>query len=144
MTNEELWKRLDDLTKQEQTLETTRALLTLLAQGYAAGNKILIMGVEDMYGKDTVNQACMLDEDGRKTMLYLTDEKHGESNKYTFSPLMAKQPKCVTAFLCDVIDNALDKDEVKAIVFNYGTEQMYIIPRLLLTLHFIGNRFIPS
>lgn len=49
MTNEELWKRLDNLTRREQTLETTRALLTLLAQGYAAGNKILIMGVEDMY-----------------------------------------------------------------------------------------------
>lgn len=144
MTNEEFWKQLDEITKKPQTLETTRALLSLLSLGYEEGNKILIWGVEDFYGKDTVNQACMLDEKGRKTMLYLTDKRHAVNAKFSFMPLMVHQPKCVTAFLCDVIDNALDKDEVDAIVFNYNTDQMYIVPIEILALHFMGNRFIPS
>ena len=84
MTDEAFWKQLDDITKQPQTFETTRKLLGLLTLGYHEGNKILILGVEDFYGKDTVNQACNLSEDGKKIMLYLTDKRHAENAKFSF------------------------------------------------------------
>ena len=49
-----------------------------------------------------------------------------------------KQPKCVEVYLSDVIDNALEKEEVKGIAFNYNTDQMYIIPIELLALQMMG------
>ena len=57
----------------------------------------------------------------------------------TFS-VVAKQPQCLSVYIRDVIDNALDKDEITSLIFNHNSEHEVVIPKLLLSVVFEGVR----
>lgn len=134
-SDEEFWKALDDIAAKKQDFETTRQFINVLKKGYIEECSILIVGIEDVNGKDTVNQACIWNGEN-KVMLYLTDEKYC-NGEYKFFPVtIAQRPHCVKAYICDVINNALEKEEVSAIVFNHGSEHEVVIPKFILSLCF--------
>lgn len=132
MTNEQFWKKLDNITNKKQTFSTTQAFLQVLAEGYLQDLDILILGVKNPKNKDIFNQNYIIMSDGERGMLYFTDRRHEKNSKLTTLAGSTYQPKCMAVYSCAVIDNAFEKDEVTALIFNYGTENMYIIPKALL------------
>lgn len=142
MTNEQFWKKLDNITNKKQTFSTTQAFVQVLAEGYSQDLDILIFGVENPKNKDIFNQNCIM-HDGEKGMLYLTDRRHAKNSKLITPVGSTYQPKCMAVYSCAVIDNALEKDEVTSLIFNHGTENMYIIPKILLELVLSGYDDLP-
>lgn len=135
MTNEQFWKKLDNITKQKQTFTTTQAFLRVLADGYSQDLDILVLGVKSQKNSDCFNQACIID-DGEKSMLYFTDRRHFKNSKSTAPVGSTYQPECMSVYIGDVIDNAIEKDDVTSLIFNQGTRNMYIIPKLMLMIAF--------
>lgn len=135
MSNEEFWKRLDRITEKPQDFDTTMEFLELLAKGYSQELQILVMGVKNTKDEDLFRQNCILDN-GEKTMLFFTDYRHEEAcRKIMMTPVGSTfEPECFPAYICEVINNAVEKEEVKAIAFNYGSDNQYIIPKLMLPL----------
>lgn len=131
MTNEQFWKKLDNITNKKQTFSTTQAFLQVLAEGYSQDLDILIFGVENPKNKDIFNQNYII-HNGERGMLYLTDRKHAKNSKLITPVGSTYQPKCMAVYSCAVIDNALEKEEVTSLIFNHGTENMYVIPKYLL------------
>ena len=136
-SDEEFWKALDDVAQKKQDFETTRQFIHLLKKGYVEERSILILGVEGLYEEGKINQSCLCG-DGKKAMLYFTDEKYAVTLN-TFS-VVAKQPQCLSVYIRDVIDNALDKDEITSLIFNHNSEHEVVIPKLLLSVVFEGVR----
>ncbi len=142
MINEQFWKKLDRITNKKQTPATTHEFLKVLVEGYSQELEILILGVENPKNKDYFNQACIMN-DGEKAMLYFTDRKHFKNSK-TVTPVGSMyQPKCMSAYICDVINNAIEKNEVTSLIFNQGTKNMYIIPKLALIMALLRYTDIP-
>ena len=133
MTNEQFWKKLDKIAGKQQTAERIREFVEILKQGYYQGLDILILGVEN--ANDTFNQNCVL-EGNNRIMLYFTSRKHAENNTITVPAIVIAKPKCIQADCRTVIDNALNKDSVEAIAFNYDSKYPYIIPKILLLIAF--------
>lgn len=78
-----------------------------------------------------------------KAMLYFTDKMHTNKTKLTAPVGSMYQLKCMPVCICDVIDNAIEKDEVTFLIFNQGTRNMYIIPKMLLTIALLGFDDLP-
>lgn len=142
MTNEQFWKKLDRITNKKQTLATTREFLKVLADGYSQELKILVFGVERPENKDLFNQSCVIC-DGKKGMLYFTDKRHAKNCKLITPVGSTYHPKCMSVYICDVINNAIEKDEITSLIFNQGTKNMYVIPKILLAVVLLGYGDLP-
>lgn len=135
MTDEVFWKKLDSIAEKTMSIDIMSEFLEVLAEGYSQDLKIPVMGVYTDKDKDLFKQNCIIDN-GEKIMLYFTDQKYVEAcMKKIKTPAGSEfKPEYIPAYARDVIDNAIEQDEVKAIVFNYGSENQFVIPKLLLTL----------
>lgn len=142
MTNEQFWRKLDNITNKKQTFSTTQAFLKVLAEGYSQELNILILGVENPKNKDFFNQNCII-HDGKKGMLYFTDERHVKNSKLITPVGSMYQSKCMSVYICDVINNAIEKDEITSLIFNQGTKNMYVIPKILLAVALLGYGDLP-
>lgn len=143
MTNQQFWKKLDQITNKKQTFKTTQEFLQVLVKGYEQELNILIYGVGKTDDAESVNQACII-TDGEKAMLYFTDKRH-EKNCKSVAPVGSMyQPKCWEVNICDVINNAIEKEEITSLVFNQGTNNMYVIPKFLLAVALLGYSDLPK
>lgn len=133
MTNEQFRKKLDRLTEKKQTLKSAHEFLEILTKGYAQKLNILIYGVGNRDDNDGVNQVCAM-YDGKKAMLYLTDRKHEIKGSIASPAVSMYQPECWEVNVCDAINNAPEKDEVTALIFNPQTNNTYVIPKMMLAL----------
>ena len=143
MTNKQFWEKLDRITNKKQTLKTTKEFLEVLAKGYAQNLDILIYGVGKPGDDENVNQACII-TNGEKAMLYFTNKRH-EKNCKSVAPVGSTyKAECWEVNVCDVINNAIEKDEVTSIIFNQGTNNMYIIPKMLLAIALLEHGNLPA
>ena len=138
MTDKQFRKKLDQITNKKQTLKSTQEFLEVLAKGYTQQLNILIYGVSKTNDDENINQACII-KNGEKAMLYFTDKRHVKNTKSVAPAGSTYQAKCYEVNICDVINNAIEKDEVTSLVFNQGTNNMYIIPKMLLVVVLLKN-----
>ncbi len=131
MTNEQFWKKLDKIASKKQTPERTKEFLEVLKQGCRQQLDILILGIENE--NNTFNQNCAI-HDNKKIMLYFTSKQRAEDSKFTLPAIFAVKPECIQVDCCTVINNALKKDEVEAIAFNYESKYPYVIPKMFLLI----------
>lgn len=121
----EFWKKLDYIVRKPQTPESTKKFVDCLAEGYEKNLPILICGVDNFV--DTVKQASYVN-DGKRTMLYFTDERWYFPNLY-----FAIGATCIEVNMRDIIDSSMRQDNIVELLFNPGAENMYFIPKDMLT-----------
>lgn len=143
MSNVQFWKKLDRITSKKQTFESTCEFLKVLAEGYSKNLDILILCVEDPNNENLLNQACLMN-DGKKLMLYYTDKRHIKDCKKLVPAGSMYDLKCRSVYIRDVIDNAMEKDEVEGLIFNNDTKNKYVIPKFLLVLRFMFSNDLVS
>lgn len=131
MTDAEFWAKLDRLTVGEQTFEKTQEFIQLLRKGYNENRKILVYGVTAQDDPDAFHQSQIMGSLG-KSMLYLTDRKHENYTKLLRPAISDAKIECIEAPLRSVLNNALSKETVSALIFNYGTEQEFVVLKLML------------
>ena len=144
MTNEQFWKKLDNITNKKQSMDNTRKFLKVLVEGYYQDLEILVNGIIRPNDRGAFNQACIYNEKGKKAMLYYTDFRHSENQKVNIPPFASAKLECIRASCREVINNSMEKDEVDVIIFNHGTKNMYIIPKLLLGIMMMNIGDLPK
>lgn len=143
MINEQFWKKLDRITNKKQSAETTQEFLKTLVQGYEENLEILILGVQHPQYEDSVNQTCVVYE-GKKAMLYFTDDKHVKHCDVSLPVGSMFLPECFSVYARDVINNAMDKEDIDTLIFNYGSKHMYVIPKILFMMAMLAFGHLPD
>lgn len=143
MTSEQLWKRLNNIANKKQTSKTTMEFVKTLVQGYCEELEILILGVKDARDPDKVNQLCLMNDEGKKEMIYFTSKKHGETCNMKLPIGSTYLSECMSVNLCDVINNAIEKPEIDYIIFNPGSNNSYVIPVPMLIIAIMRYGHIP-
>ena len=59
MTNEQFWKKLDNITNKKQSMDNTRKFLKVLVEGYYQDLEILVNGIIRPNDRGAFNQACI-------------------------------------------------------------------------------------
>lgn len=123
MTDKELWRQMEQLASEKQSLERDMAFMLLLKMAYDKGMKLIMSCAYDPMMPGMARQGFM-EVMGKRMMVCFTSKQRVKQAKYNMTWDVAKAR--------DLMNNMFNKEKIMGMVFNPNDENMVIVFKELL------------
>ena len=120
MTDKELWRQMEQLASEEQSLERDMAFMLLLKKAYDKDMKLIMSCAYDPMMPGKARQGFM-DVMGKRMLVCFTSKQRAKQAKYNMTWDVAKAR--------DIMNNMFNKEKIMGMVFNPNDEKMVIVAR---------------
>lgn len=131
MTDEELWKQMENLANQEKSLEREMKFMLLLKEAYDMDMKLIMACVPDPVMSNMARQGYM-EVDGKRFLVCFSSKQRAKTASYntTWDIGSARE----------LMNNMFNKKSVAGMVFNPNDEKMVILFKDLLLMIMPGEK----
>lgn len=123
MTDKELWRQMEQLVSEKQSLERDMAFMLLLKMAYDKDMKLIMSCAYDPMMSGMARQGFM-EVMGKRMMVCFTSKQRAKQAKYNMTWDVAKAR--------DLMNNMFNKEKIMGMVFNPNDENMVIVFKELL------------
>ena len=123
MTDKELWRRMENLSLQEQSLKRDMEFMLLLKTAYDKDMKLIMACTYDPLMPGMARQGFM-EVMGKRMLVCYTSKQRAKAAGYNTTWDIAKAR--------DLMNNMFIKDKIMGFVFNPNDERMIIVLKDLL------------
>ena len=139
MTNEEFWRKLDQLTPTGSDPDNIRRFAQVLKQGYEQDLDLLVTG--KLQG-DQFNQAYIMSPHGRVLLCFTSDMHAAAFRAYGYDGYPAV---CCLVKVRIIMNNMFNKESIAGLVFNpRDANHATAVPKFLLEQIMPGPRLKPE
>lgn len=123
MTDKELWRRMENLSLEEQLLGRDMEFMLLLKTAYDKDMKLIMACQYDPLNPGLARQGFM-DVMGKRMLVCYTSKQRAKTARYNMTWDIAKAR--------DLMNNMFHKEKIMGMIFNPSDENMIIILKDLL------------
>ena len=131
MTDEELWKQMENLANQEKSLEREMRFMLLLKEAYDMDMKLIMACVPEPVMSNMARQGYM-EVDGKRFLVCFSSKQRAKTASYNTTWDIASAR--------ELMNNMFNKKSVAGMVFNPNDEKMVIIFKDLLLMIMPGEK----